>query len=103
MGMKDELDFLIKIKYHDTGTLFCRKFVIPFKTYSLKPLGKKLGYKFKTQIEDGAEATMEYERCVANKSKIPMRLVNYCKDDVKCMIFLLDFFKNNKFNDAAAL
>jgi len=46
---------------------------------------------------NGVRATLDFEECLRNKSPIPQKLVDYCRDDVMFMSWMLEYFNNRKF------
>jgi len=97
LKLKSEAKHMSKLEYHDTCTLLKRSYLFPIQNYRLKDLGEFLGYKFKTDCKSGVLATLEFQDYARRKKKIPKKLVDYCVDDVECLIWILNHLRTNKF------
>lgn len=78
-------DFFLNLKHYDMLAILKQNFIFPTDGYSVKQIGKYMGYKFKAEQYDGLTASFQYSFVQNTKKKPSKELINYIKDDVKVM------------------
>src|SRR3989338_8106902 len=91
LKMIKESQFFSSLEFYDLCVLLQRSYILPNQSYALKEAGEFLGYPFSHKGMNGVRATLDFEECLRNKSPIPQKLVDYCRDDVMFMSWMLEY------------
>lgn len=87
---KLDFEYFLKCNHYDLCTYLRQNYVLPIGSYSLKPVGKYFGYKFKHENLNGKMVAQQYIDCQMTGKKLPKFIFNYIDDDVKSMHFILN-------------
>jgi len=74
-----------------------RSFIFPNQSFALKDIGKCLKYPFKHPDLDGFFVALEYQRHVEENKPLDPKVLEYNKDDVKALAFIVGKVTEGKF------
>ena len=81
--------FFSSIPHIDLCKSIRDSFIFPIQKYALKDLGAYLGYAFKHPGMDGLQVALEYSSHIREKRKLDSRVLEYNKDDVNVLPYLI--------------
>lgn len=81
--------FFSSIPHIDLCKSIRDSFIFPIQKYALKDLGAYLGYAFKHPGMDGLQVAREYSSHIKEKRKLDSRVLEYNKDDVSVLPYLI--------------
>ncbi len=96
-GISLTLDAKFKDHAFDLQKIMTDSVILPLYFYSLKDVGKYLGFKWNDENAGGAESIVWYDEYVANKKlELRSKLLQYNEDDVRATLFIKDWLSKQK-------
>jgi hypothetical protein len=91
-----DTNFFINLNHYDLCALLKQNYILPLDSYSIKEVGKLLGYKYKREDLGGLMVAMEYMNTQRVGKMISKDLLNYIYDDVKVMNHIVEKIKTGE-------
>lgn len=88
---------LEKMKDHmvDLFQILTKNFVMPIYSYSLKPVAKSLGFKWRADDASGSNSIEWYARYLKGQKDLKQKILDYNEDDVKATKMLKEWMEKS--------
>ncbi|MCG3218101.1 MAG: TM0106 family RecB-like putative nuclease [Candidatus Heimdallarchaeota archaeon] len=85
-----------KIKSHmiDLHPLLTKSYVLPLYSYSIKPVAKWLGFKWRAEDAGGDNSMEWYHRFMQGEIVMKQKIIDYNEDDVRATLVLKDWMED---------
>ena len=78
----------------DLMPLLQKSVILPITSYSIKPIAKHLGFRWREEKAGGAQSLFWYAEYLQGDHELKKKLVEYNEDDVIATKVVLDFLKS---------